>query len=45
MILPSAVFFFPSPGGGRGEGARGMPVGREECEVLAGAFRKPKGSL
>jgi len=46
MILPSAVVFFASSGGGGiGAAAGDSPVGIEECDVLAGALRRPRGSL
>jgi hypothetical protein len=47
MMTPSAVFFVVSTtcrdelrdiGGGKGEGS-------DECEVLAGAWRSPRGSF
>lgn len=44
MIWPSCVVFLSSATG-RGDSGLGTPVGSDECEVLAGAFLKPSGSL
>jgi hypothetical protein len=44
MILPSAVLFLGGSGGWSWRGVR-IPVGIDDEEVLAGAFRRPRGSL
>jgi hypothetical protein len=45
MILPSLVFFVPSADSALGGISNGIPVGMDECEVLAATLRKPSGSL